>query len=81
MDNQTKLLADLLGQSEFSLVDHYLRLLSKNYCVEQRVEILKERLIQTEILFSQEKKQYQQEIDVQICSYEDARQYIQQTKP
>ena len=63
MDNQTKLLADLLGQSEFSLVDHYLRLLSKNYCVEQRVEILKERLIQTEILFSQEKKQYQQEID------------------
>ena len=63
MDNQTKLLADLLGQSEFSLVDHYLRLLARNYCVEQRVEILKERLNQTEILFSQEKKQYQQEID------------------
>ena len=63
MDNQTKLLADLLGQSELSLVDHYLRLLARNNCVEQRVEILKERLNQTEMLLNQEKKQYQQEID------------------
>lgn len=55
MDNQTKLLADLLGQSELSLVDHYLRLLAKNNCVEQRVEILKERLNQTEMLLNQEK--------------------------
>lgn len=63
MNNQIQLLSDLLGQSEFNLVDHYLHLLAKNNSVEQRVTALQDKLRQSEISFEDEKKQYLQEID------------------
>ncbi|WP_407411198.1 biotin/lipoyl-containing protein [Acinetobacter sp.] len=61
MDNQIKLLSDLLGQSEFIVVDHYLSLLAKNNSAEQRVQNLKVKLNKLEKLFNDEKKQYLQE--------------------
>lgn len=64
MDNQIKLLSDLLGESEFSLVDHYLRLLAKNNSVEQTVRNLQEKFNKNEKLFNEEKKQYLQEIEL-----------------
>lgn len=63
MNNQIQLLSDLLGQSEFKLVDHYLHLLAKNSSIEQRVTALQDKLSQSEISFEEEKTQYLKEIE------------------